>query len=149
MIFLPLNNLGCSYNCISFFPRPKLASAAEAYSEPCQTSKMERFAKKVKASKLSTFFSKRYILDVWHCSNYAFEFYAFCSDPENKLFSNIHIWDLWSKCQHGHASWKFLKIWTILRPFLSTLLIQKSVHYSRKLILLYSEKLDRNKYHKN
>ena len=39
LIFLPLNNLDSSYNCISFFPMLKYASAAEAYSVPCQLSK--------------------------------------------------------------------------------------------------------------
>ena len=38
----------------------------EAYSEPCQTSKMERFAKIVNGKKPLTIFAERSVLDVWH-----------------------------------------------------------------------------------
>ena len=54
----------------------------EAYSEPCQTSKMERFAKifngwkpfaeKVKGWRPSTIFAKISILDAWYGSEYIF-----------------------------------------------------------------------------
>ena len=37
----------------------------EAYSEPCQTSKMERSAKIVNGLKALTTLAKRFILDVW------------------------------------------------------------------------------------
>ena len=40
------------------------------YSEPCQTSKMELFAKIVKRH-LATIFAKSSVLDVWHGSEYA------------------------------------------------------------------------------
>ena len=52
------------YNCTIIFTCLKQASAAEAYSEPCQTSKMERFAKIVNGSNPSTIILKRSILDV-------------------------------------------------------------------------------------
>ena len=44
---------------------------AKAYSEPCQTSKMEFFAKLVKGFKPLTIFVKSSILDVWQSSEYA------------------------------------------------------------------------------
>ena len=45
---------------------------AEAYSEPCQTSKKEHFAKIVNGYKPSTIFAKCFILDLWQGSEYAF-----------------------------------------------------------------------------
>ena len=42
-----------------------------SYSEPCQTSKMERFAKTVDGLKPLTIFTKHSILDVWQDSEYA------------------------------------------------------------------------------
>ena len=44
---------------------------SEAYSEPCQTSKVEIFAKIVNGFCQLTIFSKRSILDVWQGSEYA------------------------------------------------------------------------------
>ena len=44
----------------------------EAYSEPCQTSKMGRFVKIVNRLKSLTIFIKRTILDIWQPSEYAF-----------------------------------------------------------------------------
>ena len=41
----------------------------EAYSEPCQTSKIELFAKIVNEWKLLTIFKKSSILDVWQGSD--------------------------------------------------------------------------------
>ena len=38
---------------------------SEAYSEPCQTCKMERFAKIFNGFYPLTNFAKRFILDVW------------------------------------------------------------------------------------
>ena len=46
-------------------------SYSEAYSEPCQASKMERFAKQVNVFQPLTFFAKRSILNVWQGSEYA------------------------------------------------------------------------------
>ena len=43
----------------------------EAYSEPCQTSKIESFAKIVNGFMPLTIFAKRSILDVWQGSEYA------------------------------------------------------------------------------
>ena len=43
----------------------------EAYSEPCQTSKMQCFAKIVIAEKALTIFPKNSILDIWQGSEYA------------------------------------------------------------------------------
>ena len=47
------------------------AFPAEAYSEPCQTSKMERFAKIINSFQPLTTFAKRSILDVWQGSEFA------------------------------------------------------------------------------
>ena len=41
---------------------------AEDYSEPCQSSKMETFAKTLNDLKLLIRFAKNSILDVWQCS---------------------------------------------------------------------------------
>ena len=46
---------------------------AEANSESCQISKMERFAKIVNGFKSLTIFVKRSILDVWQCFKNASE----------------------------------------------------------------------------
>ena len=43
---------------------------AKKYSEPCQTSKMECFAKIVNGLKLLIIFAKRSVLDVWQGSKY-------------------------------------------------------------------------------
>ena len=50
------------YRSISFHRSRK---KSEAYSEPCQTSKMKCFAKIINGLKLLTIFAKRSILDVW------------------------------------------------------------------------------------
>ena len=42
-----------------------LIHLAETYAKPCQTSKMERFAKIVNDWKYFTIFERRPILDVW------------------------------------------------------------------------------------
>ena len=44
---------------------------SEAYSEHCQTFKIERFEKIVEDFELLTIFAKRSILDVWQGSEYA------------------------------------------------------------------------------
>ena len=46
-------------------------SNPEAYSKPCQTSKMECFAKIVNGSKLKNYFVKHSILDISQGSEYA------------------------------------------------------------------------------
>ena len=48
-------------------------SNSEVYSEPCQTSKMESFAKILSNYKLLSIFAKYSILDVSHGSEYASE----------------------------------------------------------------------------
>ena len=50
-------------------------STSEVYSEPCLTSMMVRFVKEVKDFWPLTIFSKRFILDVWQGSEYAYGFY--------------------------------------------------------------------------
>ena len=47
------------------------ASITEAYSEHCQTSRMERFMKIVNGQKPLTIFAKCSILNVWQGSEYA------------------------------------------------------------------------------
>ena len=44
--------------------------STEAYSEPCQTYKVERFAKTVKDWKPLAIFAKRPVLDVWLSSEH-------------------------------------------------------------------------------
>ena len=44
---------------------------SEAYSEPCQTSKMEVFTKIVNGFSFLTIFAKSSILDVWQDSEFA------------------------------------------------------------------------------
>ena len=46
-------------------------SNSEAYSEPYQLSKMERFAKIINGFQPLTIFAKQSILDVWQDSEYA------------------------------------------------------------------------------
>ena len=48
---------------------------SEVYSETCQTSKIERFAKIVHGFDPLTIFKKFSILDVWQGSEYVFVFY--------------------------------------------------------------------------
>ena len=43
---------------------------SEAYSEPCRTSKTERFAQIVNGFQWLTVFAKRSILDAWQVSEY-------------------------------------------------------------------------------
>ena len=52
-------------------PRQVNLSYPETYSEPCQISKMEFFAKIVNGYKRISFFVKHFILDVWLDSEYA------------------------------------------------------------------------------
>ena len=47
----------------------------DAYSEPCQTSKMELFAKIVNGWKPLTVFTKRFLLYVWQCSEYTPDYF--------------------------------------------------------------------------
>ena len=48
-------------------------TSKEAYSQPCQTSKIERFVKIINSFTPLTVFTKRSILDVWYFSEYASE----------------------------------------------------------------------------
>ena len=59
-----------------------LNTNSEAYSEPCQTSKMEIFAKIVNGFWL--FFAKNFILDVWKDSEFA-------SEASNDLRKKFHL----------------------------------------------------------
>ena len=56
---------------------------SEAYSEPCQTPKIELFVKIVSGWKLLTIFAKSFILDIWRGSEYA-------SDP-NEWLKKVQI----------------------------------------------------------
>ena len=57
---------------------------SEKYSEPCQTSKMEIFAKIVNGFSFSSNFAKSSILDVWQDSE-------FVSEASNNLRKKIHL----------------------------------------------------------
>ena len=46
-----------------------------AHSEPCQTSKMERFTKIINFLKLFAIFAKRSTIDAWQSSEYAYKIY--------------------------------------------------------------------------
>ena len=46
-------------------------SIPEEYSEPCETSEIGRFAEIVSVLNPLNIFTKRSILDVWQCSEYA------------------------------------------------------------------------------
>ena len=50
-------------NTDTFYAVNQLITDSEAYSEPCQTSKMDRFAKMVRSFYPLTIFVKRSILD--------------------------------------------------------------------------------------
>ena len=50
-----------------------LEAISETYSEPCQISKMEVFAKIVNGFSFLTIFTKNSILDVWHNSEFPSE----------------------------------------------------------------------------
>ena len=61
------------YQCSHAFPlepQQNNFSNSQAYSEPCQTSKMECFEEVVNSWKLLTYFAKLSILDVWQGSEY-------------------------------------------------------------------------------
>ena len=59
------------WKCSVRYSTRMMYSATGAYSEICQTSEMERFAKIISGFYSLTFFTKRSILDVWHGSAYA------------------------------------------------------------------------------
>ena len=61
-----------------------LEGFSEAYSEPCQTSKMEVFTKIVSSFLLLTIFTKSSILDVWQDFEQA-------SSPSNDLQKKLHL----------------------------------------------------------
>ena len=50
-----------------------METSSEAYTEPCQTSKMEVFAKMVNGFSFLSIFAKIFILDVWEDSEFASE----------------------------------------------------------------------------
>ena len=56
----------------------------EAYSEPCQTSKMEAFTKIVNGFSVLTISAKSFTLDVLQDSEFA-------SEPSNDLRKNLHL----------------------------------------------------------
>ena len=63
----------------------------EAYSEPCQTSKMGCFAKIVDGSKPLTIFAKRSILIVWQGPEHASDIGMKQLDNTNEnIFSYMH-----------------------------------------------------------
>ena len=65
--------------------------STEAYSEACQTSKVELFAKLVTGFQPLNVFRKCSILDVWLSSEYASEIiYAICMIKSLQTISNIH-----------------------------------------------------------
>ena len=76
----------------------------------------------------------------------AFEQYGFCSNPEDKLFSNTYIFYLWSKSQHGHVSRKFFNFNDSKAFSYKYVTYKKACIFSQKLIFLSSGKLDRSKY---
>ena len=55
---------------IELWQGPKYTPEPEAYTEPCQTSRIELFAKRVNGLKPLTIFAKSSILDVWQGSEY-------------------------------------------------------------------------------
>ena len=97
--FLPERNFGnfftlASVMLISEKMHEFLIRLAEAYSEPCQTSKMEHFAKIVNAFQLLTIFAKHSILYVWLGSECA------CGQFQNSelrgIFSYLGLYRRWS-----------------------------------------------------
>ena len=61
-----------------------LEANSEAYSEPCQTSKMEGFTKIVNGFSVLTISAKCFTLDVLQDSE-------FTSEPSNDLRKNLHL----------------------------------------------------------
>ena len=72
-------------------------TSTDAYSEPCQTSKMGHFAEMVNDWKLLRNFAKRSILDIWQGSEFA---------------SAINLWDL--SVSEKISDQKVLEIWQFL-----------------------------------
>ena len=66
----------------------------------------------------STTFSKHSILDSWQWSEDVSEQYAFCSDPENKLFLNINILFSMEQMSARSCFLEVSQMWTILGLFL-------------------------------
>ena len=70
----------------------KNVGSTEAYLKPCQTSKMERFAKIVNGWKPLTIFGKYFIIDVWQDLKYAS---ASTSKQQSRLSQALaFFWDL-------------------------------------------------------
>ena len=70
---------------------------SEAYSEPCQTPKIELFVKIVSGWKLLTIFAKSFILDIWRGSEYA-------SDP-NEWLKKVQI----RIYMQSYQMWSYIK----------------------------------------
>ena len=60
-----------TFPCIPLITIVKKKKIIQRHLQPCQTSKMEYFAKIVDGIKLLTFFVKHSILDIWQGSDYA------------------------------------------------------------------------------
>ena len=76
---------------------------AEAYSEPCQASKIELFTNIVNSRKPLTILTKNFILDIWHCHEYASE--------KVGDFSEFQVADMvWSRNLFKKVPWKVITI---------------------------------------
>ena len=85
---------------------------SDAYSEPYQTFKMERFAKIVNGEKSLTISAKRTILDVWHGSEYP-------SDSDHKKVIHFNFAKPRSWLNISKIVWlKKTSIWDYLRKIL-------------------------------
>ena len=90
---------------------------SEVYSEPCETSKMELFAKIVKGFHSLTILTKRSILDTWQSSECAFviyrlKIYAFLSWTTSSAQKvKFSIKNFFGKCDQ---ICRFLRIWSHL-----------------------------------
>ena len=61
----------------------------EVYSEPCQTSKMDRFVKIVICVQFLTIFAQRYNWDVWK----SFEYASVMCNGRKEFFYNNYTWN--------------------------------------------------------
>ena len=61
-----------------------MEASSEAYLEPCQTFKMEFFAKIVSGFSFFILFAKSFIIDVWQDSEFA-------SEASNDLRKKLHV----------------------------------------------------------
>ena len=63
------------------------------YSELSQTSKMDYFSKIANDWKLSTFFKKHSILDVWHGPEYIFQAMPLIKNSVWEIVIGIRVWN--------------------------------------------------------